>query len=374
MKSQKDQTIESPMATEMVERITKMSHPEILADIFRHEKEVRGIDWLEFAAKGPDGIAQARRLAAEHIAKLKSDLCVTDEELSAFNIRSADEVQVMPAWGINEKEAFEWKSASGDKLAEMVTFRLKIMQSLELTSSEGIYAQIGLSIGIVAWVKKAYEAYKVARLAGYNSLSSVVQGIRAVTLNATRVFVAIAIVAIIAEVLLFLMEKKAVVYTILLNMTDDDLVMDKLTVENGKQLVQFVDPLDAEQRNVLNKRTIIDLPDEREVSYWVGLFSASKKDMALIGSLGAYNFRSCPSFPKSVYVGWEIPLSGLFGGPNRCLVSASFDSGTAAFAKRTSDHGSLYSIGDSGVATVTGRMHSGSGSEGYMSVIFEAKG
>lgn len=369
-----DQITEDPKTKELIEKFAKMSQAELIDDIFRHEKEVRGIDWLAYAAKGPAGITEAKRKAAEYLTKLKSDLGVKDEDMADFKLATGDDVQVMPAWGINEKEAQEWKNASGEALAKMVTFRLKIMQSLELTSGDSIFAEIGLSIGVLAWLKRAYSVYKTARLVGYTSLSSAVQGIRAVTLNATRAFVATVVVAIIAEVLLWMMEKKAVVYTVLVNMTDHDLIMQELALINGKQTVQFVDPLDEKQRNALNKRTVIDLPEGREANYWVGLFSASKRDMAAIGSLGAYKFVACPPFPNSVYVGWEIPLTGVFGGPNRCLISASKEESTAGFAKRTSNEGSLYSTATSaGGGIVTARMHSGSGSEGYMSVIFESK-
>lgn len=357
-----------------IERIQSMSPAELMTDIFRHEKEVRGIDWLALMEKGTAGIAEGRQLANTYLARLQNEFGVTNDSLDELkNLALGDSVQTMPAWAINQKEADEWKAASGDDLAQMVAFRLKIMQSLELSSSTGGFAQIGLTIGVVAWVKRAYDAYKIARAAGMTSLQGVVQGIRAVTLNASKVFLATVVVAIIAEVLLFLMEKKAVVYTVLVNMTDDDLVLNDLGIINGKQLVQFVDPLDAKQRNALNKRTFIELPDGNEVSYWVGLFAASKRDMALIGSLGAYGFAPCPSFPASVYVGWEIPLTGMFGGPNRCLVSASRQDSARRFAETTSTKGKLESSASSAVATVRARMHSGSGSEGYMSVIFEKK-
>lgn len=370
----KDQVTEDTQVKKLIEKYTKMSRAELIDDIFRHEKEVRGIDWLAYAAQGEEGIIEAKLKANEYLVQLKSDLGVLTEDVPDFRLGTANEVQVMPAWGINEKEAQEWKNASGKELADMVIFRLKIMQSLELSSGDGIFAQIGLSIGVVAWLKRAYDAYKVARLAGYNSLSSVVQGVRAVTLNATKAFVATVVVAIIAEIILWMMEKKAVVYTVLVNMTDEDLIMKDLEIINGKQTVQFVDPLDAKQRNALNKRTIVDLPEGRESNYWVGLFSGSKRDMALIGSLGAYSFTACRSFPDSVYVGWEIPLTGLFGGPNRCLVSASKEPSTNAFAKRTSSNGTLHSTATSASgSTVTAKMHSGDGSEGYMSVVFESK-
>lgn len=370
----KDEITEETKVKKLIERYTKMSHEELLQDIFRHEKEVRGIDWLAYAAKGPEGIKEAKLKAHEYLVKLQSDLGVKDSDLGEFRLALGDDVQIMPAWGIDDKEAQEWKNASGNELARMVDLRLKIMQSLELSSGDIIYAKVSLSIGVVAWLKRAYNAYKIARAAGYESLAAAVQGIRSVTLNATRVFVATVVVAIIAEVLLWMMEKQAVVYTILVNMTDDDLLMQDIAIINGKQTVQFIDPLDAKQRNVLNARTVIDLPGGREANYWVGLFSASKRDMALIGSLGAYSFTPCPSFPDSVYVGWEIPLTGFFGGPNRCLISATKEQSTKAFAERTSDKGTLYSTAKSrSGSTVTAKMHAGDGSEGYMSVIFETK-
>lgn len=369
-----DEFIKDDMkATAIIEKIRRMTYDERLEDIFRHEKEVRGIDWLALAAEGETGLMKARRLADEYLTKLRADLGVTDADIPTFRLAVNDEVQVMPAWGINEKEALVWKNARGQDLADMVSFRLKIMQSLELTSSDTVYAQISLSIGVVAWLKKAYDAYTIARAAGFTSLSSAIQGIRAVTLNASKAFIATVVVAIIAEVLLYLMEKKAVVYTVLINMTDDDLIMNDLGIVNGKQLVQFVDPLELKQRNALNKRVGIELKaGEIEYSYWVGLFAASKRDMALIGSLGAYSFTPCNSFPHSVYVGWEIPLT-FFGGNNRCLVSALNEGSCKRFADKTSRDGTLESASESNIATVTARMHSGSGSEGYMSVIFEKK-
>lgn len=363
----------NPLIIEMMERIRQMPHAEIVEDIFRHEKEFRGIDWLEFAVDGRAGLERARALAGDYLKNLQKELCVSDEELAELGIKLSSGVQDMPAWAIDHSEADEWRKAKGEKLGEMVAFRLKVMQSLELTSSSVGFAQVGLSIGIVAWTKKAYDAYKVARTTmDATRLAAAVHGIKAVTLAASRLFVATVIVAVIMEVLLFLMEKKAVVYTVLVNMTDENLEMETLAVENGKQLVQFVDPLVAHESKTLNKRTVIDLPDgTREASYWVGLFSASKSDMALIGSLGAYHFKKNSLLPYGAYVGWEIPLTGVFGGPNRCLVSLGNEGSAATFAGKTSSSGSLKSTSRHGKVTATARMHSGSGSEGYMSVVFE---
>lgn len=363
-----------PQVDEMIARYRAMSYDELLEDILRHEKEVRGIDWRALAAQGPEGIAEARRQSDAYAEKLYAELGVSDADAAAFRaFRENPDLQLMPAWGINQKEADEWKNADGERLGDMVLFRLKIMQSLELSSGDIVYAQIGLSIGVVAWLKRGYDLYKAARAAGATSLSAVVQGIRGVTLGVTKAFVATVIVAIIAEVILYLLEKNAVVYNVLVNLTDEDLTLQGVETVNGKQIVQFVDPLDAQRRNTLNKRTVIDIDGVVEANYWLGLFAASKKQMAGIGSLGSFNFEPTRSFPDSVYVGWEIPLSLVIGGPNRCLVSAHAEGSNKAFAERTNARGSLFSTSSSGTATVTGRMHSGRGSEGYMSVIFEPR-
>jgi hypothetical protein len=365
---------EDPAVTEALEKISRMSQSELLKDILRHEKEVRGIDWEECAKRGEEGIADARRMASAYLAKLRTDLGVSDEDTPEFGPARNDKVQVSPLFAITEKSALAWKNASGDQLKDMVLFRLHVLQQLELTETTGGFAQLTLSMGAVAWMARAYKAYKAARLTGLTSLKAIAAGIKSVTLNVTRYHVAAFITAVIAEVLLFIMEKKAVVYMVLINMTDDDLIMNDLGLVNGKQTVQFVYSDEGlEQHNLLQKRLLIEgIPnDPPEVTYWSGMFAASKNNMALIGSLGAFGFERCPSFPNGVYVGWEIPLTAL-GGDNRCLVSARDEGKARAFAdNRVSSQGSLYSRDSSGHATVTARMNSGGGSDGYMSVIFE---
>ena len=78
-------------------------------------------------------------------------LGVAEPETHAL-LEAADGVQTMPAWGINHQEALDWKNASGEVLGNMVAKRLKVMQSLELTSGETTYAYISLSIGVLAWL------------------------------------------------------------------------------------------------------------------------------------------------------------------------------------------------------------------------------
>jgi hypothetical protein len=78
-------------------------------------------------------------------------------------------------------------------------------------------------------------------------------------------------------------------------------------------------------------------------------------------------------FQQKVFVGWEIPLTNtiITGGPNRCLASATFQGTAQAFSDETDRRGSLDSESRAGRGLVRARMHSGKGSRGYMSVIFE---
>lgn len=381
-------TAEALQAEELIGKFKSMSYQDLLTDIFRHEKEVKGIDWAHMVVDESLSPLQIREKANKqakiYLRELQAELKLTDEELPDFTRQflektfSASDVQVMPAWAISPEEAKEWKEASGEKLKEMISYRLKIMQSLELTSSPAGYAQLMLSIGILAWMKKAYNIYSAARAAGLLRLASVVKAIKGVTLQATKMFVATIILAVITEILLYLMEKDAVVYMVLINMTDDDLKLNDQYLTHGKQKVQFVNPAEGTHEDkTLIKRSVTDLGGgEVDIAYWTGLYVAQKKDMALYGSQGAFRFADCNSYANGAYVGWEIPLTNTFfsGGPNRCLVSANNEGNVGDFSNKTDKHGSLLSESSNSAAKVVGKMHSGKGSEGYMSVIFEPRG
>lgn len=374
---------EDPQVSKLLSDIAAMSQPELLKSILEHEKQLRGIDWVELASDpslSHDQVKEKAREKSKHYLKnLQAELGLSDEDLPDFTKQffsnPNSDVQIMPAWGIDHTEAKEWKSATGDTLERMITYRLAIMQSLELHSSDVTYAQVMLSIGVISWMKKAYDFYKLARLAGLTRLAAIVKGIRGVTLQATKMFVATVVVAVIAEIILYLMEKEAVVYMVLVNMTDDDLYKDQQHLTHGKQMVQFIKPsAEAVVEPMLVKREVLDLGEGQiEAGYWTGLFVAQKKDMALYGSQGAFHFRSTPSLPSGAYVGWEIPLTNTFfsGGPNRCLVSLNDEGNCERFGEVTHARGNLNNSDSRNGITITGKMHSGDGSKGYMSVIIE---
>ncbi|HSJ76566.1 MAG TPA: hypothetical protein VK899_10355, partial [Gemmatimonadales bacterium] len=323
-----------------------------------------------------EGQAEAKRLARQHIQSLHDELDSAEvPELTRLYLKAAkpnDGVQTMPEWAIDLEEANQWRAASGEVLGDMVLQRLKIMQVLENTSAPTGWAQLMVSIGVLAWMRSAYTAYKAARLAGMARLAAVATSIKNVTVAASRMFLATVIVSVIAEIILYLMEKEAVVYMVAINLTDDALELQDIALTHGKQTVQFEDPMD--RKKVLLPRTHIEgLPPEDD-AYWMGLFVAQKRDMALYGSQGAFILKpSGKVFPNNLYVGWEIPLTNtiITGGPNRCLVSATYRGSASNFSDETDRRNVLESEDRAGRGLIRGRMHSGKGSRGYMSVIFD---
>ena len=75
------------------------------------------------------------------------------------------------------------------------------------------------------------------------------------------------------------------------------------------------------------------------------------------------NYRVIFRYPQGVSIGWEVPLSI---GSNRLLVSARFTGSASEFSNETNDHGEQEDTSQSSKgAVVSGRVHGGSGSEGY---------
>lgn len=361
-------------ADALLERLSALAPVEVIREIFDHQKHHHGIDWLEaMENRGLEGLADAKRRACERLIALQAELGVDDEQLAGFTPRRLleDDVQTMPTWFIDHQEAELWANAQGITVGEMVLRRLQVMQALELSSSDLGFAKLGLGIGVVAWVRQAWVAFRAARAAGEAVLSAVTQGVRAVTLSASRLFIGTVVVAIIAEVLLFVAEKDAAVFMILVNMTDDDLQMDQLAIDNGKQVVQFVDTLNGDAKT-LSRRDGIEVSGTTEYTYSIGLFAARKRDYALVGTRGGLSFVPTPTFPNAVYAGWDVPLTFL-GGKNRALVSTGPQDSIEAFVEAVDRDGTLDSSSESDEGIVTGRMHDGQGSEGYMAVVFQAK-
>jgi hypothetical protein len=289
---------------------------------------------------------------------------VATKELEADPTVPDPAAQPVPEWAIDFREADNWRQASGEVLADMILQRVKVMQALEASSSPAGWAQLMLSIGVLAWTKRGYDVYKAARRTGQSRLVAVTESVKQ-TESEQRAYLATVLPALRAS----LLEERPNVFMVLVNRTDGLLEAQDLTV-TGKQTVQFVEP--SETRKALLPRDHTEgLPPEDE-AFWLGLFCARKRDMALHGTQGAFSLKpSDKAFPNNVFVGWEVPATSTFGGPNRCLVSATFEGSVEAFSKETDRHGSLDSQSTAGRGLVRARMNSGAARGAYMSVVFD---
>ena len=363
----------------------QMPFEDRLKQIFAHEKEYRGIDWLGLYDQGPSGRAQAARLAHAHLQDFARQHNILDEQIpneiralmnsiaaraGVESAATANDTDVMPIWPIDDSFLQQWENAQGSDIKNMIATQISAMQSIQTVQNQpSLIAQISVGIGVTAWVVAAFRVFMAVRaLAGATEVYAVFMGVlevggAVVTLAVNTIFLAILLP------ILLIMLKDATVYMVVINKSPDDLnVEGDVDLTHGNLNIQFVD---YTQNRRIPGMSVIKDPSGKVVAgnYWAGFLVAQKKEAALFGSQGAFKFAATPSFPHGVFVGWEIPLT-TFGGSNRCLVALDFTGSTGDFSNATNDNGSgeTTSSGPNN-AWARQRMNSGGGSQGYMSVI-----
>lgn len=217
-------------------------------------------------------------------------------------------------------------------------------------------AQVWKIVSTLRELTEATEAY------------AVLEGIMEVGVAVIKLGITVVILAVLVPIFV-LMSKKAVGTMVIINDTDQDLVLEDLTCTHGKVVAIFKEnAAEEDPQPIIPKRLppVIN-PETKEVviegSIQVGLFAATKRDEALIGTRGALKFEATESFPQGAYIGWSVPLSR---GKNALLVSATFNGSVSKFSDNTGSHGKQEDTSTStNNASITGRVNSGSGSEAY---------
>lgn len=220
------------------------------------------------------------------------------------------------------------------------------------------FAQVWKIVSTLAELTEATEAYAV--------LGGVLEvGTALIKLGNTVVILAVLIP------LFIYMTKNAAGIMVIINDTDQDLVLEDLTCTHGKVVAIFKENAAEENpQPIIPKRLppIINPQTKKVVSegsIQAGFFTARKRDDALIGTRGALKFKANESFPQGAYIGWRAPLSKGSNG-NALLVSATFNGSTSKFSDNTDSHGKQEDTSTSTThANITGRVNSGSGSEAY---------
>src|SRR5205809_623316 len=115
-----------PSVSAYIETLQRMTTDELIEDILRHEKEVRGVDWRALAAEGPEGLGRGRRETLDAAREKFRSAGLAEADMPGLGrlLSGDDDIRLVPTWGIDEKTAQEWERADGPKLKDMVLLRL----------------------------------------------------------------------------------------------------------------------------------------------------------------------------------------------------------------------------------------------------------
>ena len=274
-------------------------------------------------------------------------------------------------WGWKKERVKTFQEARGDKIKDKVMNLIRnfqVMQNDDARYITKMLMEMGMwGLGLTGLNQVWSIVATLAELTEATEAFAVFEGVMEVGTAVITLAITVVILAIL--VVLFFMEKGAAGIMIIINDTDQDLVLEDLTCTHGKVVAIFKENAAEENpQPIIPKRLppIINPKTEEVVSegsIQAGFFTVSKRDQALIGTQGALKFEATESFPQGAYIGWSVPLSI---GKNALLVSATFNRSVSKFSDNTGSHGKQEETSTSTTnASITGRVNSGSGSEAY---------
>ena len=274
-------------------------------------------------------------------------------------------------WGWNVDHTATYQNATGDRIKDLIlnlVRNFQVMHGDDTRMMTKVFMDCGLwavgGYGIVAVVKILATLYKLTQA---TEAYAVVTGIMDIGVNVIKIGIATVILAILVPFFIY-MSKNAGGLMIIINDTEDDLELAEYHTTHGKIIGIFKEnaALDNPKPIIPKRLPPIINPKGKQIakgSIQAGFFATQKNDNALVGSQGALKFSPMTSFPKGIFLGWEVPLSE---GSNRLLVSADFTGTTSQFSDNTNsaDKQEDTAYGING-GKIVGRVHSPSGSQGY---------
>lgn len=264
-----------------------------------------------------------------------------------------------------------FQDARGGKIKGKIVNLIRNFQVMENDDARYItkkLVEMGMwGLGIFGLTRVWSIVTTLAKLTEATEAFAVFEGVIEVGTAVINLAITVVILAIMVP-LFILMTKNAAGIMVIINDTDQDLVLEDLTCTHGKVVTIFKENTAEENpQPIIPKRLppVIN-PETKEViegSIQAGFFGTRKRDAALIGTRGALKFEATESFPQGAYIGWSVPLSR---GKNALLVSATFNGSVSKFSDNTGSHGKQEDTSTStNNASITGRVNSGSGSEAY---------
>lgn len=367
---------------------------QIIEDIIEHEKVKTGIDWKAAAAAGPTEWKAATEKAHSYLTGLKDKLTEAEKErakeMGLLNAQGelpgltelfADAAQTtakipdgaapFSVWGWKKERAKTFQDARGGKIKDKIVNLIRNFQVMKNDDARYItkkLMEMGMwGLGIFGLKRVWSIVTTLAELTEATEAFAVFEGVIEVGTAVINLAITVVILAVVVPLFIF-MTKNAAGIMVIINDTDQDLVLEDLTCTHGKVVAIFKENAAEENpQPIIPKRLppVIN-PETKEViegSIQAGFFGTRKRDAALIGTRGALKFEATESFPQGAYIGWSVPLSR---GKNALLVSATFNGSVSKFSDNTGSHGKQEDTSTStNNASITGRVNSGSGSEAY---------
>ena len=285
-----------------------------------------------------------------------------------------DGAATFTVWGWKPEHARKFQDAKGDEIRAQIVNLVRNFQVMA-NDDERMVVNVLRDLGLWGFGRGIVQVFKILNsleaITEATQAYAVLEGLREFGWAAFQLGITVVITAIL--VVLFIMKKDAAGLMVILNDTDQDLILEDITSTHGKVVAIFKENPDEEDpKPIIPKRlaSIVD-PKTKTValqgSIQAGFFAVRKRDNAWIGPQGALKFRATESFPEGAYLGWIVPL---LSGQNSLRVSATYSGSVSQFSDATevSDKfgGKREDTSTSTAnATITGRVNSGSGSEAY---------
>ena len=282
-------------------------------------------------------------------------------------------------WGWTPEHAKLFQDAKGGEIKDLI---VNLVRNFQVMANDDVRMIVKICKGISLFGFGLYGLWQV-----YKTLQGVVviteaaesyailEGLLQVGVAVIKLGITLVIIGVL--VILIFMEKAAAGLMVIVNDTDEDLVLEDITSTHGKVIGIFKENPDKDNPQPIIPKKLPPITDPKtnkaaiEGAILAGFFAVSKRDSALIGPRGALKFRATKSFPQGAYLGWEVPLSE---GSNRLHVSATYNDSVSKFSDDTDDGGKLEETSTSTAnAKITGRVNSGSGSEAYYVVNLAAE-
>ena len=275
-------------------------------------------------------------------------------------------------WGWNKERVKTFQDARGGKIKDKIVNLIRnfqVMQNDDTRYLVKTFMEAGLwGVGLYGLAQVWKIMSTLAELTEATEVYAVLEGVLEDGVAIIKFGIAVVILAVLVPLFIF-MTKNAAGIMVIINDTDQDLVLEDLTCTHGKVVAIFKENAAEESpQPIIPKRLppIINPQTKKVVcegSVQAGFFTVRKRDAALIGTRGALKFKASESFPQGAYIGWSVPLSE---GSNALLVSATFNGSTSKFSDNTDSHGKQEDTSTSTTnVSITGRVNSGSGSEAY---------